>query len=35
MITECTEADFATLKEQLGRIPRGVVGIAARSTTGE
>lgn len=35
MITECTEADFATLKEQLGRIPRGVVGIAARSTSGE
>ncbi|MGO1823534.1 DUF501 domain-containing protein [Brevibacterium sp. BDJS002] len=35
MITECTEADFAILKEQLGRIPRGVVGIAARSTSGE
>lgn len=35
MITECTEADFATLKAQLGRIPRGVVGIAARSITGE
>lgn len=35
MITECTEADFATLNEQLGRIPRGVVGIAARSSTGE
>ncbi|RBP63660.1 hypothetical protein DFO66_10991 [Brevibacterium sanguinis] len=35
MITECTEADFATLREQLGRIPRGVVGIAARSTSGE
>lgn len=35
MITECTEADFATLQGQLGRIPRGVVGIAARSATGE
>ncbi len=35
MITECTEADFATLREQLGRLPRGVVGIAARSTSGE
>ena len=35
MITECTEADFAVLKDQLGRIPRGVVGIAARSTSGE
>src|SRR5699024_10263890 len=35
MITECTEADFAILEEQLGRIPRGVVGIAARSASGE
>ena len=35
MITECTEADFAVLQDQLGRIPRGVVGIAARSTSGE
>ncbi|WP_350270919.1 DUF501 domain-containing protein [Brevibacterium sp. CBA3109] len=35
MITECTEADFAILKDQLGRIPRGVVGVAARSTSGE
>lgn len=35
MITECTEADFAILKDQLGRIPRGVAGIAARSTSGE
>jgi hypothetical protein len=35
MITECTEADFAILEEQLGRIPRGVVGIAARSVSGE
>ncbi|WP_209374409.1 DUF501 domain-containing protein [Brevibacterium renqingii] len=35
MITECTEADFAILKDQLGRIPRGVVGIAARSGSGE
>lgn len=35
MITECTETDFAVLEDQLGRIPRGVVGIAARSTSGE
>lgn len=35
MITECTEADFAILQDQLGRIPRGVVGIAARSISGE
>lgn len=35
MITECTEADFQVLGEQLGRIPRGVVGIAARSASGE
>lgn len=35
MITDCTEADFATLKDQLGRVPRGVVGIAARSTSGD
>src|SRR5699024_12747332 len=35
MITECTEADFAILEEQLGRMPRGVVGIAARSASGE
>ena len=35
MITECTEADFAILQDQLGRIPRGVVGISARSAAGE
>lgn len=35
MITECTEADFAILQDHLGRIPRGVVGIAARSVSGE
>lgn len=35
MITECTEADFETIRAQLGRIPRGVVGVAARSKTGE
>ncbi|MGO2861393.1 MAG: DUF501 domain-containing protein [Brevibacterium sp.] len=35
MITDCTEADFAKLEDQLGRVPRGVVGIAARSTSGD
>lgn len=30
-----TDQDLHVLQEQLGRIPRGVVGIAARSTTGE
>ena len=35
MITECTPADFDTIRAQLGRIPRGVVGVAARSKTGE
>lgn len=35
MITPCTTADTATIREQLGRMPRGVVGVAARSVTGE
>lgn len=35
MITECTPADFDTIRAQLGRIPRGVVGVAARSKPGE
>lgn len=35
MITECTPADFDTIRAQLGRIPRGVVGVAARSKAGE
>lgn len=29
-----TEADLAVVAEQLGRLPRGVVGIAARCTCG-
>ncbi|MDO5495453.1 MAG: DUF501 domain-containing protein [bacterium] len=29
-----TEADFATLEEQLGRVPRGVIGIGARCACG-
>lgn len=35
MITECTEADRDRVREQLGRMPRGVVGIAARSRAGD
>ena len=35
MITPCTTADTATIREQLGRMPRGVVGVAARSVAGE
>lgn len=31
---EVTEADLATLQGQLGRVPRGVVGIAARCVCG-
>ncbi|WP_372594385.1 DUF501 domain-containing protein [Actinotalea sp.] len=31
---DVTEADLATLQEQLGRVPRGVVGIAARCVCG-
>ncbi len=31
---EVTRADLATLREQLGREPRGVVGIAARCACG-
>ncbi|WP_349828773.1 DUF501 domain-containing protein [Brevibacterium litoralis] len=34
MITECTPTDIETVREQLGRVPRGVVGIAARATDG-
>lgn len=34
MITECTPADTDIITEQLGRMPRGVVGVAARSTEG-
>ena len=32
--TEVAPADLATLREQLGRAPRGVVGIAARCVCG-
>lgn len=35
MITACTTADIAIVREQLGRVPRGVVGVAARSVGGE
>ena len=28
--TDATEADLEVLRDQLGRVPRGVVGIAAR-----
>jgi len=31
---QLVERDLATLREQLGRVPRGVVGIAARCTCG-
>lgn len=34
MTTAVTAADLATLAEQLGRVPRGVVGIAARCVCG-
>lgn len=32
--TPVTEADLATLTEQLGRVPRGVVAVAARCVCG-
>ncbi|GAA2087137.1 MULTISPECIES: DUF501 domain-containing protein [Brevibacterium] len=36
MITPCTDADRERIREQLGRMPRGVVGVAARAAgTGE
>ncbi|WP_281170694.1 DUF501 domain-containing protein [Brevibacterium album] len=36
MITPCTDADRERIREQLGRMPRGVVGVAARAaSTGE
>lgn len=34
MSSEVTPADLATLEEQLGRPPRGVVGVAARCVCG-
>ena len=33
-MTPATEADLDVLREQLGRLPRGVVGIAARCVCG-
>jgi hypothetical protein len=35
MITPCTSQDTETIHQQLGRIPRGVIGIAARTAGGE
>lgn len=35
MTTVCTDADRRVLAEQLGRVPRGVVGIAARCVCGK
>lgn len=35
MITPASSHDLEVLAEQLGRLPRGVAGIAARSVTGE
>ena len=32
--TDATEADLEVLRDQLGRVPRGVVGIAARCVCG-
>ena len=32
--TDATEEDLEVLREQLGRVPRGVVGIAARCVCG-
>ena len=32
--TDATEEDLEVLREQLGRVPRGVVGIAARCLCG-
>ncbi|WP_143230177.1 DUF501 domain-containing protein [Boudabousia marimammalium] len=34
-ITEATSTDLEILAQQLGRLPRGVVGIAARADNGE
>lgn len=35
MITPCTDADRDHIRGQLGRMPRGVVGVAARTVRGE
>ena len=34
-ITPASDADLQVLEEQLGRVPRGVVGIAARCACGK
>ena len=34
-ITPASDADLQVLEEQLGRVPRGVVGIAARCVCGK
>ncbi|GAA4285052.1 DUF501 domain-containing protein [Brevibacterium daeguense] len=35
MITPCTTDDNETIRRQLGRVPRGVIGVAARTAGGE
>lgn len=35
MITPFTAADEERVREQLGRVPRGVAGVAARTATGD
>lgn len=35
MVGLASKADLEKVREQLGRLPRGVLGIAARSVTGE
>lgn len=35
MVGLASKADVETVREQLGRLPRGVLGVAARSVTGE
>ena len=35
MITPFTAADEERVREQLGRVPRGVAGVAARTTSGD
>ena len=35
MVGLASKADLETVRQQLGRIPRGVLGVAARSVTGE
>ena len=35
MVGLASKADLEIVRQQLGRIPRGVLGVAARSVTGE